>query len=307
MAVPDDHGEQVGITKSCWYREFKYRARHTEFRRLAPDSERDIKTLSEQLNQDEAIALALQIESCLGEHSFFEPYLSVLPKDTLPLLFTFDDAELELLQDEALAAQARETSARLRSVWSQTVEPIAGVLAKRAMEEHEMSINDATAATASCLTQATFDRFYAISSSRSMILEGTKHLVPMADMINHHPRITDGSKKDETFESFHNVEVGVDGSNSIAVHADRRTPGGGESQVFEEYGKLDNSLYLVAFGFVPIDNPYHCVYCRQAFSNPQRPRLVGDFATGGPSWETAGSVRTGTQCLVTYPTLPCML
>ncbi len=90
-----------------------------------------------------------------------------------------------------------------------------------------------------------------------MILDGSKHLVPMADMINHHPRIMD-SKIDENFESFHNIEIGVDGSASIAVHADRRTLGGRESQLFEEYWKLDNSLYLVAFGVVPTDNPYNC-------------------------------------------------
>lgn len=258
-----------------------------EFRRLAPESEREIQIIYERLSQDETIALALQIESCLGEHSFFEPYLSVLPKETLPLLFTFDNTELELLQSEPLAEQARETSARLRQVWSQVLEAIAGVLAKRAMEQKGLSINDTTDAAASCLTQATFNRFYAISSSHSMILDGTKYLVPMADMINHHPR-TD-SKNDETFESFHNIEV-VDGSACIAVHADRRTPGG-ESQLFEEYGKLDNSLYLVAFGFVPIDNPYHCaVLSAKHFPTLNDPVLLEILQQVDPSWETSGSV-----------------
>jgi hypothetical protein len=259
-----------------------------EFRRLAPDIDREIQIIIyEQLSQDETIALALQIESCLGEHSFFEPYLNVLPNETLPLLFSFDNTELELLQDEALAEQARETSARLHQVWSQMLEPIAGVLATRAMKQQGLSINDTTTAATSCLTQAAFNRFYAISASRSMILDGTKHLVPMADMINHHPRMD--SKKDENFESFHNIEF-VDGSASIAVHADRRTPGGG-SQLFEEYGKLDNSLYLVAFGFVPIDNPYHCaLLSSKHFPILNDPVLMGILQQVDPSWQTAGSV-----------------
>jgi hypothetical protein len=99
------------------------------------------------------------------------------------------------------------------------------------------------------------------------------------------------SKKDETFESFHNMEVGADGSNSIAVHADRRTPGGGESQLFEEYGKHDNSLYLVAFGFVPIDNPYHCaVLSAKHFPTLNDPVLLEILQQVDPSWETVGSV-----------------
>jgi hypothetical protein len=265
----------------------------TEFRRLliAEELETEIQMIYDEANQDEVIALALVIESCLGEHSFFEPYLNVLPKEALTLLFTFDDTELEFMQDEALAELARETSARLRRVWSELLEPSARVLVKRAMEEQGLSINDtAAASTAShCLTQATFDRFYAISSSRSMILDGTKYLVPMADMINHHARKVDNSKPDENFESFHSMEV-VHGSTSIVVHADRRTPAGEASQLLEEYGKLDNSLYLVSFGFVPIDNPYHCALLRaKYFPKLNDPVLSEILQLVDPSWETGGS------------------
>jgi hypothetical protein len=264
----------------------------TEFRRLlvAPELETEIQMIYDEVNQDEVIALALVIESCLGEHSFFEPYLNVLPKETLPLLFTFRDAELEFLQDEALAELARDTSARLHRVWTQMLEPSARVLVQRAMEEQGLSIHDTTAAS-HCLTQATFDRFYAISSSRSMILDGTKYLVPMADMINHHARIVDGNSKskDENFESFHTLEV-VHGSPSIVVHADRTTPAGGASQLLEEYGKLDNSLYVTSFGFVPTDNPYHCaLLSAKYFPKLDDPVLLEILQQVDPSWETGGS------------------
>jgi hypothetical protein len=258
-----------------------------EFRRLAPQQAEMMETFA-QLDQDEVIALALLVQSCLGEHSFFEPYLSVLPKETEPLLFSFDESELELLQDEMLANLARETSARIHSVWSELVEPSARLLAKHAiMETQGLSFSASDSDTASCLTEATFSRFYAICSSHCMILDGTKYLVPMADMINHNPSMD--AKTDESFESFHNKEAATGGSVSIAVHADRKIPA--ESQLFEEYGKLDNSLYLVSFGFVPTDNPYHCaVFPAKNFPTLDDPVLAEILQSVDPSWETVGSV-----------------
>ena len=54
------------------------------------------------------------------------------------------------------------------------------------------------------------------------------------------------------FQAYHKLENG-----KLVVHADRDFQTG--DMVVEEYGQLDNSLYITAFGFVPANNPHHCV------------------------------------------------
>jgi hypothetical protein len=87
----------------------------------------------------------------------------------------------------------------------------------------------------------------------------------MADMINHAPApLFDDLKTVSTpmpsplFTDNH-VRDATDGS--IVVKADRMIiqQHDSQQQIFEEYGQLDNSLYLVAHGFVPHQNPHHCV------------------------------------------------
>ena len=59
-----------------------------------------------------------------------------------------------------------------------------------------------------------------------------------------------------------------DKDNSITVRADRRFRP--NEQIFEDYGDVDNSLYLEAHGFVPDENPHHCAMIPvhpQALSN----------------------------------------
>ena len=42
----------------------------------------------------------------------------------------------------------------------------------------------------------------------------------------------------------------------MVVRADRHSSQ--KLQVFEDYGKNDNSLYMDMFGFVPQENPFNC-------------------------------------------------
>lgn len=73
-------------------------------------------------------------------------------------------------------------------------------------------------------------------------------------MANYAPRY-DGRKFGEqsfSFNLYHQRNL----QGEISVMADRMTPKG--EQVFEDYGDVDNTLYLEAFGFVPHENPFNC-------------------------------------------------
>ena len=104
-------------------------------------------------------------------------------------------------------------------------------------------------------------------------------LTPLADMINYAPYVepTDMSEGDSRhyikapFTLFHTLSE----SNSITVRSDRdvflpptlfgkegaESAGEGATttiQLFEDYGPVDNSLFLEAHGFVPNENPNNC-------------------------------------------------
>ena len=57
------------------------------------------------------------------------------------------------------------------------------------------------------------------------------------------------------FHPFHLFHARNQEDGSITVRADRDVIAG--HQIFEDYGDVDNSLYLEAFGFVPHYNPFH--------------------------------------------------
>ncbi len=80
-----------------------------------------------------------------------------------------------------------------------------------------------------------------------------KYLSPMAEMINHadRPEVANGPPT-KMFQAYHKLE-----NDKLVVYADRNFQTG--DMVVEEYGQLDNSLYITAFGFVPLNNPHHCV------------------------------------------------
>lgn len=193
--------------------------------------------------QDTIIALALMMECMLGKASSFHPYLELLPE--VPRLDTFSESDLELLQDDYLATLARESANTIRKFWKGTGRKALKALAKQraaTLSDGKLLMNS------SCVSYDNFHRYMAVVGSRAMILNSTKYLTPMADMVNHRENI----HSHDLFETFH--KLNADGS--ISVFADRDMTAGGD--FFEEYGKLDNSLYLMVFGFVPNQNPYHC-------------------------------------------------
>lgn len=184
--------------------------------------------------QDVWIALELMLERCKnGDSSRYAPYLDMLLPTKVPRLATFTTHELDLLQDEEMKQYGLSQSKALVEVFVNGIEDI---------------YND----DKKCWTPESFFHSVALSASRAMILDGKKYLTPMAEMINHSDNNQDTSSS--SFQANHKLE-----GRKLVVYADRAFSGRGGEELVEEYGKLDNSLYISAFGFVPRDNPHHCV------------------------------------------------
>ena len=91
-------------------------------------------------------------------------------------------------------------------------------------------------------------------------------LTPLAEMINYSPKVIGPSLP---FDLYHTLN---ENDNSITVRSDRNVylpqsslqevVGDDDSvitlQLFEDYGPVDNSLFLSAHGFVPFENPNNC-------------------------------------------------
>ena len=191
------------------------------------------------------------LECAKGDTSLWYPYRNVLPTSTsnnnnnnsVPRLATFSDAELQLLQDDDMANYGKFQRDALTKVWN-------GVIKSEVIQPS--SADDADNNN-DCLTEESFYHHVGLSASRAMILDEIKYLVPMAEMINHANRPREDDDYETTkFQSYHKIENG-----KLMVYADRDFFPGDE--VVEEYGKLDNTLYLTSFGFIPKDNVHHCV------------------------------------------------
>lgn len=200
--------------------------------------------------QDIIIALQLMIECAMGEESFWYPYLQMLP-EYVPRMDYFSEEEMKLLQDPDLSEHSRASKASMEFVWQELHEKDSWtVLLKAATDNPDPK----------CLTYEKFHHFTAIVGSRAFILRNIKFISPVADMVNHMARQTssidyhnveDVNMFDVGFQKYHKVING-----EIVVRADRDFYSG--VQYVEEYGTLENSLYITKFGFVPIDNPQHC-------------------------------------------------
>ena len=205
---------------------------------------------SPMVQQDVLLAMYLMKQCSLGSESHLAPYLDILPQKTVPRLDTFSEQDLKALHDEYLANYARQSLSQLQSFYNNG--QVQSIL--RRLQRYNSSTHQDVDSSKECWDFEFFHRHVSISSSRAMVLYGTKHLTPLADILNHEQRsqerIDSGAK--QTFTLFH--EKQSDGS--IIVRADRDVYSG--EQIFEDYGDLDNSLYLEAHGFVPEDNPFHC-------------------------------------------------
>ncbi len=172
-------------------------------------------------------------------------------------LDTFSEEELEMLQDNYLSSVARHSRDKLKHIWNADIHDIVQLIIDSVANRITENLN----IERSCFTFEAFHRYTTISSSRAMILNGRKYFTPLADMINYAPQqYTDDKFTDKVslqhsniFLQYHHLD---EEGQTIIVKADRVVKP--SHQIFEDYGPIDNSLFLEAFGFVPFHNPFHC-------------------------------------------------
>lgn len=194
----------------------------------------------------DVLTLRLLYESCHGENSTFAPYLSYLPRTTVPLLFTMSEQELTYIQDEGLETSAMQLAKRIKNLWLDT-HPV--------MRLFHPEVNNREPP---CLTLEEYRRFYSIAASRSVMVEDELSLVPMADALNHKVLPVQSGPP----PSLHSIGE----SGSLIVHTDRTTSSTETSkapEIYEEYDRHDNSQHIAGYGFVSVDNPYHCVVLKE--------------------------------------------
>ena len=205
--------------------------------------------------QDIIIALQLMIECAMGEDSLWHPYLQMLP-DYVPRMDYFSEEELGLMQDKKLFDLAVDSKNNMKNVW-------------KALQENNSWTIFLNAATntpkQTCLTYEKFHHYTAIVGSRSFILKNIKYLSPVADMVNHMDKGDDSIdiyslEGEDMFKvGFHKYHKRI-ASGEIVVWADRNFNVG--MPYVEEYGTLDNSLYIQKFGFLQMGNSQNCALIR---------------------------------------------
>lgn len=213
---------------------------------------------SSLVQQDVVIALHLSVECSLGEGSKFKPYLDIMPQQIVPRLDTFSDEALTLLHDDDLAMMARHSRHQLENAWEgrnggDGIKRLLTMMINstaRARGDVSLSFKGADEHSR-CSSFDSFYKYVTVVGSRAMILNGEKYLVPLPDVMNHATR--PNNDKGTSFQSYHKRDATT---GSITVFADRDVKRG--NQIFEEYGDVDNSLFLEVFGFVPDHNPSHC-------------------------------------------------
>mmetsp|Transcript_16301 Transcript_16301/g.23221 ORF Transcript_16301/g.23221 Transcript_16301/m.23221 type:complete len:935 (-) Transcript_16301:120-2924(-) len=209
------------------------------------------------VQQDIIISLSIMAECSLGEQSFFKPYLEMLPSNTIPRLDTFNEKELNMLQDLDLKKLAQHSIKQLKQFYSKAkVESLVVSMAKS-----RSTISKIGPMNHKCTSFESFHKHVSFISSRAMVLHGRKFLTPLADMINYAPRNDDrAASLSNSFTLYHNRD---ESNGSITGRADRHVQAG--KQIFEDYGDVDNSLFLEAHGFVPDENPFHCASITSKF------------------------------------------
>ena len=205
------------------------------------------------ITQDIIIALELMVQCSLNKYSHMHPYLDILPKQ-INRLDMFHPDDLNLLQDELLAALGKESKHNIKQIWFEDgLQQLWHQMFHHTVtnKNSKLTINDIDQKRKQeCSQFESFHKFVGIVSSRAMVINGKKFLTPMADMINYGPPIHDSSI--QAFTKYHQQRD----DGSIVVRADRRV--NPDDQILENYGNVDNSLFLEAHGFVPYYNPFHC-------------------------------------------------
>mmetsp|Transcript_6242 Transcript_6242/g.17456 ORF Transcript_6242/g.17456 Transcript_6242/m.17456 type:complete len:963 (-) Transcript_6242:85-2973(-) len=202
--------------------------------------------------QSDAIVLSIYMieQMFLGNASFWQPYLDVLP-ERVPRSPMFSDTDLLELQDSERAEAARQTHQDLVDEHEDLRALIAQVL------KNAQTVNGASDEDMRTYLEAhKYLHVQGLIASRALTFQGRRVLAPLADMFNY--KSTGEERAHESGEAFlkhHKWAHETDGF--LHISTDRYTAAAG--QVFEDYGDNPNHIYLQYHGFIPEENPFDCV------------------------------------------------
>ena len=202
------------------------------------------KKLAAVESDTDLVAVFLLRERALGAESTWEPYLKLLPS-MVPIPASFSDEELAEIQVPAATGQARNTRRSVLKRHAALVKSgLLGALAR----------GIAAAASKEMRTARAFAWADAMVNSRALTIEGSKYLVPFADMTNYAPHSDAMTRKHDSGASFlkyHRLD-----DKTFDVYADRDVAKG--EQMFEDYGDNDGDVYFHHHAMVPAVNPFDC-------------------------------------------------
>lgn len=212
--------------------------------------------------QDILLSFELMVQCSLGRYSHYYPYMQMLPSSQIPRLDTFTSEELSYLQDDYLEYLGFSSKQKLKHFWmnggNEKFEQMLEFSILHYDSNNKKTL-DIDIQQNKCTSFKAFHKYITFVSSRAMVLNGIKYLSPLADMINYAPQNNQASSDTGVnyFPKYHSI----DSQKNIIVRADRNVFSG--NQIMEDYGPVDNSLFLEAHGFVPSSNPNHCAIISQ--------------------------------------------
>ncbi|KAK1740566.1 ribulose-1,5-bisphosphate carboxylase/oxygenase small subunit N-methyltransferase, partial [Skeletonema marinoi] len=199
---------------------------------------------------NEYLAIACQLiheKYVLGEESFYEAYIGVLPEvEEVNPTFTWKDEELDFLQGSPVVAATRSLQMKLRREYDDLLGGEGGLIEKfpdRFPKEHFTFENWVWAFT------MLFSRAIRL---RNLQVGERLAMVPYADLINHsafsQAFIDARESGDWLFK---------DGNEEVILYADRGYRQ--MEQIYISYGQKSNAELLLLYGFALERNPYNSV------------------------------------------------
>lgn len=202
-----------------------------------------VKKLSTSVTDgDMAIAAWILLEKYRGESSFYAPYIALLPSHVTSVLY-FSDEDLEALQEPDFIEQIKQFQATTKNEFRQL----------------KLILNSDKSGKLKLLADHVTEEDYfwacTIVNSRGLRFRGQIYLSPMADIFNYKPHPSPREAKNGDHFLKHHI---LDRSNGTLTILSDRTCDVNE-QCFEDYGDNNNQIYLQYHGFVPSENPFHCL------------------------------------------------
>jgi len=199
---------------------------------------------------NEYLAIACQLiheKYVLGEESFYEAYIGVLPEvEEVNPTFTWKDEELDFLQGSPVVAATRSLQMKLQREYDDLLGGEGGLIEKfpdRFPKEHFTYENWVWAFT------MLFSRAIRL---RNLQVGERLAMVPYADLINHsafsQAFIDARESGDWLFK---------DGNEEVILYADRGYRQ--MEQIYISYGQKSNAELLLLYGFALERNPYNSV------------------------------------------------